>query len=230
MDTVTTTPQSITASQNTGAKAGTETKSGDGTKISSDFEMFLKLLTTQMTNQDPLNPMKAEEFATQLATFSSVEQQVQTNQLLADMAKQASQAEFTGMTQWIGKEVEAVMPAQFTGSPITVSPPTGGLGEIQQLVVRDPAGTEVFRQTLNGSETAVNWNGQTHSGQTATAGAYSFTVEGFQSGELIAAEGASVYAPVSEVRMSATGPILSFGEDLEIPADAVTAVRQRPGT
>ena len=41
------------------------------------------MLTTQIKNQDPLNPMEGTEFAVQLATFSGVEQQVQTNQLLA---------------------------------------------------------------------------------------------------------------------------------------------------
>lgn len=46
---------------------------------SSDFETFLKMLTTQIKNQDPLNPMEGTEFAVQLATFSGVEQQVMTN-------------------------------------------------------------------------------------------------------------------------------------------------------
>jgi flagellar basal-body rod modification protein FlgD len=55
---------------------------GSGAKISSDFETFLKMLTVQMQNQDPLNPVDSSDYATQLATFSGVEQQVQTNDLL----------------------------------------------------------------------------------------------------------------------------------------------------
>ena len=50
--------------------------------ISSDFETFLKMLTVQMENQDPLNPTDSSEYAMQLATFSGVEQQVLTNDLL----------------------------------------------------------------------------------------------------------------------------------------------------
>ena len=46
---------------------------------------FLKLLTTQMQNQDPLNPIDSTDYAAQLATFSGVEQQVRTNSLLADL-------------------------------------------------------------------------------------------------------------------------------------------------
>ena len=51
-------------------------------KISSDFETFLKMLTAQISNQDPLNPIDASDYSTQLATFSGVEQQVLTNDLL----------------------------------------------------------------------------------------------------------------------------------------------------
>jgi flagellar basal-body rod modification protein FlgD len=61
---------------------------GSGAKISSDFETFLKMLTVQMQNQDPLNPVDSSDYATQLATFSGVEQQVQTNDLLRSLAGQ----------------------------------------------------------------------------------------------------------------------------------------------
>ena len=44
-----------------------------------DFETFLKILTAQIQNQDPINPIDSSDYATQLATFSSVEQQVLAN-------------------------------------------------------------------------------------------------------------------------------------------------------
>ena len=53
---------------------GAET--GGNSALSSDFETFLRMLTTQLQNQDPLNPVDSADFAVQLATFSSVEQQV----------------------------------------------------------------------------------------------------------------------------------------------------------
>ena len=56
--------------------------------ISSDFNTFLKMLTTQLKNQDPLNPMDNSEYAVQLATFSGVEQQVKTNTLLESLGAQ----------------------------------------------------------------------------------------------------------------------------------------------
>ena len=56
-----------------GAGAGAPAASFSG----GDFQTFLKMLTTQIKNQDPLNPMEGSDFAVQLATFSGVEQQVQ---------------------------------------------------------------------------------------------------------------------------------------------------------
>ena len=66
----------------------TQGQAGSASVISSDFETFLKMLTAQMENQDPLNPMDSADYAVQLATFSSVEQQVLTNDLLQAMTLQ----------------------------------------------------------------------------------------------------------------------------------------------
>ena len=55
---------------------GTGQPTSQEASISSDFETFLKILTAQIKNQDPLKPTLSSEFATQLATFSSLEQQV----------------------------------------------------------------------------------------------------------------------------------------------------------
>ena len=73
-----------------GAAAGTSgsassTGASKGSVLSSDFETFLKMLTTQLENQDPLNPIDSTDYAVQLATFAGVEQQVLTNDLLESM-------------------------------------------------------------------------------------------------------------------------------------------------
>ena len=69
-------------------------------QITSDFDTFLKLLTTQMTNQDPLNPVDSTQFATQLAQFSAVEQQTKTNSLLQGLT---SQMALLGMARGRGR-------------------------------------------------------------------------------------------------------------------------------
>src|SRR6478735_928261 len=53
-----------------------------GGQLNADFNFFLKMLTTQLTNQDPSEPMDTSQMSQQIATFSGVEQQVQTNSRL----------------------------------------------------------------------------------------------------------------------------------------------------
>ncbi len=58
--------------------------------LSSDFETFLQMLTAQARYQDPLEPIDSSEYAAQLAQFSMVEQQVQSNELLQALSAQMS--------------------------------------------------------------------------------------------------------------------------------------------
>lgn len=72
-------------SQNTSSAQASN--SGFGTAatssvLSSDFEVFLQMLTAQAEYQDPLEPIDSSEYAAQLAQFSMVEQQVMTNDLM----------------------------------------------------------------------------------------------------------------------------------------------------
>ena len=52
-----------------------------------DKDSFLKLLVAQMTHQDPTNPMQDTEFVAQLATFNSLEQQINTNKNLETLVQ-----------------------------------------------------------------------------------------------------------------------------------------------
>ena len=59
--------------------------------LASDFDNFLVLLTTQLQNQDPLNPTDSTEFTNQLVQFSQVEQGINTNQKLDALLQQFNQ-------------------------------------------------------------------------------------------------------------------------------------------
>ncbi|MEM1422077.1 MAG: flagellar hook capping FlgD N-terminal domain-containing protein, partial [Pseudomonadota bacterium] len=78
----TNTVQTTTAAANSGGGSATQDTGSTGDSITSDFDMFLQLLTAQLENQDPLDPADPTEFVAQLATFSSVEQQISTNDKL----------------------------------------------------------------------------------------------------------------------------------------------------
>ena len=78
----------MTTSAITSSLSQTSTTASTRSQISSDFDTFLKMLTAQMQNQDPFNPIDSTDYATQLATFSGVEQQTRTNDLLTNLGSQ----------------------------------------------------------------------------------------------------------------------------------------------
>lgn len=81
--------------------------------LSSDFETLLQMLTAQARYQDPLEPMDSSEYAAQLAQFSMVEQQVQSNELLQSLGDQLGQSNIAQMASWIGMEARTTAPVQF---------------------------------------------------------------------------------------------------------------------
>ena len=107
---------------NTLSGPGLATQATDSREISSDFETFLRMLTVKMENQDPLNPVDSSDYAVQLATFSGVEQQVQTNDLLRSLATQLVSGGMAQMAAWVGKEARAPTAAYFDGGAITLAP------------------------------------------------------------------------------------------------------------
>jgi flagellar basal-body rod modification protein FlgD len=113
----------ITTSNVSQAAAALALPSSENTSVlSSDFETFIKMLTTQAKYQDPLEPIDSSEYAAQLAQFSMVEQQVQSNELLAHLTEQLGGSNMAGMANWIGMEARTAAPTYFDGAPITVAP------------------------------------------------------------------------------------------------------------
>ncbi len=195
--------------------------------ITSDFETFLKMLTVQLENQDPLNPMSSDEFAVQLATFSGVEQQLLTNDLLADMTAMLSTGSLGDLAAWVGMEVLAPVPVAFEGTPVTLYPPPEAGQGPAQLVVVDADGTEVARQQVDLSQAPFDWAGTEADGTPLPPGSYSMTfVVG--TSEVATPHAAHHYLSVAEVRLDPGGAMLLTPEGQEIDPDSVAGLRS-PG-
>ena len=82
-----TTPSTSGTSSTPSSNNTTGTTSSDSKTANADYNTFIKLLIAQMKNQDPTKPMDSTEFVSQLASFSAVEQQTQTNTKLDSMAQ-----------------------------------------------------------------------------------------------------------------------------------------------
>lgn len=86
-----------------------------------DYDAFLQLLVTQMRNQDPTNPTDSAEYLSQLASFSSVEQQLQSNAKLDSLLSTMAFGQGAGL---IGRSV-ASSDGQTTGTVVSVSQVAG---------------------------------------------------------------------------------------------------------
>jgi Flagellar hook capping protein len=82
--------------------ANNTASSSASSAASINYESFLKLLITQMRNQDPTDPMDASEQVAQLATFSQVEQTIQTNKHLENLLAGSA---LTNASDFIGKTI-----------------------------------------------------------------------------------------------------------------------------
>ena len=196
-----------------------------GTLIGSDFNTFLRMLTVQMQNQDPLNPIESTDYAVQLATFSGVEQQVRANQILSQLSGQFN---LLGMTQLAGsprQEARAAGPVYYDGQPITLSPNPATTADSAVLVVTDAQGAVVARETLPLGTAAYQWLGADAAGNPLPPGRYSLAVESRLGAETIRTDPVEAYHPILEVRRATEGLRLVLNGGLEVDASSVTALR-----
>ncbi|MDP4032544.1 MAG: flagellar hook capping FlgD N-terminal domain-containing protein [Pseudorhodobacter sp.] len=200
--------------------------SATNTTISSDFDTFLRMLTTQLQNQDPMNPIDSADYAVQLATFSGVEQQAKTNQLLADMQVQFGLMGMAQMASWVGLEARAAAPAWVTsGEAVPLSPNPAAAADRAVLVVRDADGHLATRQDIPVTADNLDWQPLDIEGNPLPDGNYSFQLESYSGDELLATTDVEVYARILEVRGGPGGTTLVLRGGISVPALAVTAIR-----
>jgi flagellar basal-body rod modification protein FlgD len=198
-------------------------------KITSDFDMFLRMLTVQMQNQDPLNPIDSTDYAVQLATFSGVEQQVRTNELLADMQTRFTQMGLAEMAGWIGKEARSDAPVQFDGAPVQIAPAAAAGATEAVLVVRDSRGALIAREEVPVGMSPYLWLGADATGNPLPPGLYQLSLESRAGEEVLATTPVEHYARVVEARSTAAGTMLVLASGAEVAASRVTGLRQPQG-
>lgn len=209
----------------TAATGTSATSTTAKSKISSDFDTFLRMLTVQMQNQDPLNPIDSADYAVQLATFSGVEQQVRTNQLLADLQGKFQQMGIAEMASWIGKEARSDAPVLYEGTPVTLSPKPAVGANRAVLAVRDASGTLVSREEIPVTDDPYQWLGAGIDGSPLPAGVYSIALESLNGETLISSTAVEHYSRVLEARSGTAGTTLILEGNIEIAASRVTGLR-----
>lgn len=188
-----------------------------------DFQTFLKMLTTQIKNQDPLNPMEGSDFAVQLATFSGVEQQVKTNQLLEQFAG-AQVNGLSAMTGWIGKDIRTIAPVAFDGTPVTLDIQPEAAANKVTLITLDARGREVLREPIDNRAGEMDWTGRKSDGTSLPSGLYSFKLVSAKGDEILKTSAVGAYARVQGVESTPSGVRLTLPGGANAYENEVTAL------
>jgi flagellar basal-body rod modification protein FlgD len=82
-----------------------QTKRREGSNDILGKDDFLKILMTQLQNQDPMNPMQDKDFIAQMATFSSLEQMTNLTKTMEKFVENQNQSQLISYNQFVGKQV-----------------------------------------------------------------------------------------------------------------------------
>jgi flagellar basal-body rod modification protein FlgD len=192
-------------------------------------DSFLKLLTEQLKNQDPFDPVKNENMVAQMAQFSSVAGISEMNTTLKSVSAQLANANAAQAISYVGKTVliegDTAFPNQ-DGSLNAVLPLSESADDVQ-VQISDSAGN--LLRTMNYGaqgvgDVAVDWDGKTDSGGAAPAGPYKLTASVLRNGTRVASP-VNVWAPVTSVSLGSDGtaPTLNLAG---LGTKPLSAVRQ----
>jgi flagellar basal-body rod modification protein FlgD len=190
--------------------------------ISSDFQTFLRMLTTQMQNQNPLEPIQASDFAAQLATFSGVEQQVRTNELLSELSSRMGLSE---LASWVGKYALSPAPIYLDGETVQLVPPEVGVADRAELIISGLDGRETGRYPVDPFATELFFEAPHASDGGFPSGYYQFSMESFRAGASLGVHPVLGYARIDEARMDAGHVLLVLQGGHIIDSKAVIGLR-----
>ena len=194
-------------------------------------DAFLQLLTTQLTNQDPLNPMENEAFVAQLAQFSSLEANIGMQSSLEDMAAGMRQDQMMAGASLVGKKV-AVEGGLFQGgngatTNGTVNLESGADAVIVNIYNRS-TGDLVFSETRGSQmpgDLDVSWEGVSNAGNIAPSGNYLMSVSAVLNGQQQPVP-VSTFSPVKSVKWDPSTQQLSLeiGDGNFVPLSSVERI------
>jgi len=205
--------------------SGTSTLSSD-TTIAGNFNTFLSLLTTQLQNQNPLDPLDTNQFTQQLVEFSSVEQQLKSNDYLSTLVQATQNSANNAAVSYIGKTVTASgVDSDLKNGQATWSFSLPSAANVT-VTIKDANGNQVYTETgsLGAGQGQFNWDGTETDGSTAPAGTYSISINAKDSSGQYVAASTETTGTVTAVDLTGTEPSLTIGSQTVKLSD-VTSVR-----
>lgn len=206
------------------AESATDTTRTTGPKALGQDD-FLKLLVTQLKQQDPLNPTNNTEFVAQLAQFSQLEQSVKQAQLMQQsLDAQAASLQFT-LLPMVGHRVGLDMPlVQVGAGPATIRYALDKDAARVSINILDQQGQVIRTLDYAGRPSGLNvaeWDGKNQNGTPMPAGVYRYALSAIDAtGASVTSQGRAQLT-VSGIRMEDGAAKLVVGDLTVNPSDVV---------
>jgi flagellar basal-body rod modification protein FlgD len=206
----TTTTSSSSSSSSSSASSASALASQ---QIAGNFQSFLTLLTTQLQNQNPLDPLDTNQFTQQLVEFAGVQQQLNTNDSLSTLVSLQQTAQSTQALGFVGKTaVVNGSTAALTNSSATweLSVPKNSTVNVS---ITNSTGQTVYTGNYSvtaGSSQPFTWDGKGTDGTQNPDGQYKMTATGTDSSGNTVAITTQIQGVVSSVDLTQSPPLLSI--------------------
>ncbi|MDF1791361.1 MAG: flagellar hook capping FlgD N-terminal domain-containing protein [Thalassobaculaceae bacterium] len=203
----------VTSTTSTGSTTST---SSSMTGLADQYDQFLTLLTTQLQNQDPLNPMDNNQMVDQLVNFASVEQQIKANDNLESLISLLNSSADAAAVSYIGKDVQVEGDiTHFDGeNDITFGYKPAKAAEELSIKIYNSSG-ELVRE-IPGQTSAqrheVTWDGTDENGEVVDPGLYYFAVAAKDADDKTVKATPDITGHVTGTGFSDSGPVLKIGD------------------
>lgn len=196
--------------------------------LSDNFDTFLKLLTTQMQNQDPLNPMDSSEFTQQLVQFSGVEQSIKANKNLETLISLVSANNLNNALGYLGKEIEADVPdMSLVNGSATWNYSLDANASETELQITDANGKVVYKTAgeIGAGAHTFTWNGHDLNGHALPDGIYTLSVQAVSGAGSSVNTSVTLKGTVSDINIINGTPVLSV-KGVPVPSTAVATIHE----
>src|SRR5712672_1204654 len=202
----------VSAPATASSTSNTTTASTATPGIADNFQTFLTLLTTQLQNQNPLDPLDTNQFTAQLVQFAGVEQQLKSNDQLKSLIDIEKSAQATQALVYVGNTVAVDgSTAQFDKSATWNF--TSEKDTTATITITNSTGQTAFTGSyaLKQGNSSFVWDGKGNDGVQWPAGTYTMTATGKDSSGNSVAISTEVQGIVDSVDLTASPPLLSIG-------------------
>jgi len=211
-----------------GTSTDTSKMSSSRTTIADNFDTFLNILTTQLKNQNPMEPLDTNQFTAQLVQFTGVEQQLKTNEFLETLMLSTQNTAKSEAVSYIGKQVTA---SGVTGSltendAVFWAYNAEGTVANANITIKNAAGNVVYTQTgsLPAGAGEFRWDGIGSDGSKQKSGLYTINIEGTDLKGAKVGVSTSTLGVVTGVDFTGDVPVLTVG-NTKVAITDVTDVR-----